>query len=162
MLTEPGSGSRFRVWLPRPEEAPIDPVPQALPAVQRGRTLLLVDDEADLREAMAEALTDLLGYPVLQAADGVEAVDLFRLHGEDIALILMDAQMPRMGGTEAFEAIKRLRPGARALLCSGYGEAFGAATAKSCGFLGFLTKPFRLAELKAAVEKALASEGVSE
>lgn len=162
VLTEPGSGSRFRVWLPRPEEAPIDPVPQALPAVQRGRTLLLVDDEADLREAMAEALTDLLGYPVLQAADGVEAVDLFRLHGEDIALILMDAQMPRMGGTEAFEAIKRLRPGARALLCSGYGEAFGAATAKSCGFLGFLTKPFRLAELKAAVEKALASEGVSE
>lgn len=162
VLPEPGGGSRFRAWFPRPEEAPAPATPELQPAAPRGRALLLVDDETDLREAMAEALSDLLGYPVLQAADGVEAVEVFRAHGEDIALILMDAQMPRMGGTEAFEAIKRLRPGARALLCSGYGEAFGAATAKSYGFLGFLTKPFRLAELKAAVEKALAAEGVSE
>lgn len=162
VLAEPGGGSLFRAWFPRPDAAPGPAAPEAQPAAPRGRTLLLVDDEADLREAMAEALADLLGYPVLQAADGVEAVEVFRKHGEDIALILMDAQMPRMGGTEAFEAIKRLRPGARALLCSGYGEAFGAATAQSYGFLGFLTKPFRLAELKAAVEQALAGEGVSE
>lgn len=155
-------GSCFRAWFPRPEGAPAPAAPEIQPAAPRGHALLLVDDETDLREAMAEALADLLGYPVLQAADGVEAVEVFRAHSEDIALILMDAQMPRMGGTEAFEAIKRLRPGARALLCSGYGEAFGAATAKSYGFLGFLTKPFRLAELKAAVEKALTAEGVSE
>lgn len=162
VLTESGKGTRFRAWFPRPEAAP-EPIPRAAePQASRGRMLLLVDDEADLREAMAEALAEVLGYPVLQAADGVEAVEVFQARGEDIALILMDAQMPRMGGTEAFEAIKRLRPGARALLCSGYGEAFGAATAKSYGFLGFLTKPFRLAELKAAVEKALSAEGVSE
>jgi CheY-like chemotaxis protein len=119
--------------------------------------LLLVDDEEPLREVMAEALRDVLGYPILEARDGLEALDLFRERGDEIALVLMDAKMPRMTGTESFQRMKEIRPDLKAILCSGYGEEFGQSTAQGFGFRGFLKKPFSLSALEEAIQNALGS-----
>jgi CheY-like chemotaxis protein len=156
--SEPGAGTTVRAYFPAAEGTPSRELPpQVVQAASapRGRLILLVDDEADLREAMAEVLTEVLGFEVIQAADGVEGLEAFRARADEIALVLMDAKMPRMGGTDAFQAMKQLRPGARALLCSGYGEEFGLATAQTYGFLGFLKKPFGIPALKEAIEQAL-------
>lgn len=160
LASEPGVGTTVRAYFPAAEGTPsreLPPLEVAAAPPPKGRLILLVDDEADLREAISEVLTDVLGFEVIQASDGVEGLEAFRARADEIALVLMDAKMPRMGGTEAFQAMKQLRPGARALLCSGYGEEFGLATAQTYGFLGFLKKPFGIATLKEAIEQALSA-----
>lgn len=120
------------------------------------KTVLLVDDDADLREVLTESLRDMLGYQVLEAKDGQEAVELFKENAGRISLILMDAVMPRLSGGKAFEAIKKIQPEAVAILCSGYGDDVGNEALAKHGFKGFLKKPFSIKDLAAAIEKALA------
>jgi CheY-like chemotaxis protein len=60
------------------------------------------------------------GYNVLSAGDGREAIEVFRLHANEISLLMLDAVMPNMGGREAYERIAALRPGIPVLFCSGY------------------------------------------
>lgn len=155
--SEPGEGTRFWVGFPLGQEK-VKPAPEAsavAASMPGARTILLVDDEDELRAVVSEVIRDLMGLPVLEARDGLEAVDCFTQHADEIALVLMDAKMPRMGGLEAFAAIRRLHPAARGILCSGYGDEFGQATAQGAGFLGFLKKPFPIKVLREAVEKAL-------
>jgi two-component system, cell cycle sensor histidine kinase and response regulator CckA len=150
------SGSTFRICFESvdQEEACEGPVTTDM-AVPVGKTILLVDDDPDLREVTAESLHDILGYQVLVARDGAEAVEVFRDHADSISLVLMDAIMPRLPGSKAFDAIKKIRPEARAILCSGYGDEVGIEAVDQHGFLSFLKKPFSIKELSEAIEKAL-------
>jgi two-component system cell cycle sensor histidine kinase/response regulator CckA len=119
------------------------------------KSILLVDDDSDLRDVTAESLHDILGYQVLVARDGAEAVEVFRENADNISLILMDAIMPRLSGSKAFDAIKLIRPDAKAILCSGYGDEVGVEAVDRHGFVSFLKKPFSIKELSEAIEKAL-------
>ena len=114
-----------------------------------------MDDEEDLRASLAEILTDILDYRVIEARDGVEAVEKFREHGADISLVIMDVTMPRMSGIKAWEEIRKESPAARGILCSGYSEETGVQLASGHGFLGFLKKPFNLQTLRATIGMAL-------
>ncbi len=152
VVSEPG-GTAFRVCfeaLGLEETCELPLRPQSSPAV---RTILLVDDDSDLREVVAEGLKDVLGYDVLTAQDGMEAVEVFRNNTDRIALVLMDAVMPRLSGGQAFDAIKQLHPGAKAILCSGFGDELGREALERHGFLGFLKKPFSLKELGEVIER---------
>ena len=153
--TAPGKGTTFRVLFQPAAaglEAPADaPAPQA----DLSRTILLVDDDEDLQETLGEYLRDHLGYPVLQARDGLEAVDLYHLEQDRIGLILMDATMPRMTGPDAFKVIRELDPGARAVLCSGFSEEAGTKVAREFGFAEFLKKPFSLATLQETIVRVM-------
>ena len=82
-------------------------------------TVLLVDDEAMVRQVAASMLK-FIGFDVLEAADGHEAVEVFRAHQEDILLVLLDMTMPRMSGEEAFDEIRKIKPDALVMLSSGY------------------------------------------
>lgn len=157
--SEVGKGTQFWVGFPLGQERskPEAKALAATPCTPGARSILLVDDEEDLRAVVSEVIRDLMGLPVLEARDGLEAVERFTEHADEIALVLMDAKMPRMGGLEAFAAIRRIQPGARGILCSGYGDEFGQATAQDAGFLGFLKKPFPIKVLREAVEKALST-----
>jgi PAS domain S-box-containing protein len=149
----PGQGSCFRVYLS--VQAGVRRG-KALPAAPpSGRTILLVDDEPVLLEVLGESVRETLGLPVLVARDGLEALEVFRMNADAIGLVLMDATMPRMSGPEAFEAMKRIRPGIQGILCSGFSDQFGEDTVRSCGFQGFLKKPFSLKALQAAVRRVL-------
>lgn len=156
----PGGGTRVAVCL-RPAETasavppgvPIQPWPSPEPSLPPG-SILLADDEPVLLSAIAEVL-EFLGHPVVTAGDGVEALERFRAHSEQIKLVILDARMPRMGGIEAFLQMRAQRPDLKGLLCTGYGEAFGQSSTKECGFSGFLAKPFKIEDLKRALDSMM-------
>lgn len=157
LASHPNEGTRVLVYVPIHRGAP-DPLvlgASALPAI-RG-AILVVDDEPTVRETLTELLREVLGFTVIPAADGIEAVELFERHASEIALVLMDATMPRMGGMEAFAALRARRADLPGILCSGYGEEFGQQTAASHGFHSFLKKPFLIKDLEQAIARALES-----
>jgi signal transduction histidine kinase len=154
--TAPGQGTTIRMLFPpSPAGLPETAHPVVPEATVNRRTLLLVDDDEDLQETLGEFLTVNLGYRILQARDGLEAVDLYRQEQDRIGLILMDATMPRMTGPDAFRIIRELDPSAKAILCSGFSEAAGTKVALAFGFTEFLKKPFSLRTFQATIERQL-------
>ncbi|MFO7600657.1 MAG: response regulator [Candidatus Desulfacyla sp.] len=110
--TEPGQGSIFRVHLPLTTEAV--PRPKAIPQVaavgpRENLTVLLVEDDPLARETGAMVLRRL-DMNVLEAKDGIEAVEVFRKHQKEIHCVLCDLTMPRMNGWQTIEALRRLAP----------------------------------------------------
>jgi signal transduction histidine kinase/ActR/RegA family two-component response regulator len=150
----PGVGSVFRVHLPAPES--LDVPPRAPMEARHGRTrVLLADDEVELRSALAEMLEDWFGLDVVPAGDGQEALELFSRQAEAFDLVILDATMPRMGGVEAFKAMRDIRPGLPGILCSGYALPASREQAVAQGFADFLKKPFTSAELAAILDRVL-------
>ncbi len=155
--SEPGQGCCFQVFLPVHGQVPapareVEPERESEPIT--GKVVLLVDDERAVRQVIAMALTTLMGLEVLEAKDGVEAVSVYRAHAPRIGLVIMDATMPRMGGVEAFEAIRTEHPQARAILSSGFSEAMGRQSAQEHGFMGFLAKPYSWDQLRNLLREA--------
>ena len=157
--TTPGLGTIFRLYFTPAVLLPAAAAPEAAPkAPGARRTILLVDDDEDLQDTLGEFLRDVLGHPLLQARDGVEAVELYRQAQDSIGVVLMDAIMPRLTGPEAFKQILALDPQAKGYLCSGFSEETGNRTASECGFLGFLKKPFPLKALEDALHAVLGDD----
>ena len=118
--SEPGVGTVFRICLPIVAGS-VSPAGKAMTSVSGpgAGTILLVEDESAVRQ-LATKILERNGYRVLAAADGIEALDLFKCHADEVDLLLLDAVMPNMGGRETYERISALRPGIPALFCSGY------------------------------------------
>jgi signal transduction histidine kinase/GAF domain-containing protein len=116
--------------------------------------ILVVDDEAVLREMTAEMLKSR-GYEVLLAADGIEALDIYRREWGTIALVVLDMIMPRLGGLETFRRLTGMDRKARILLCSGHAHSQQAHQAVLEGAIGLLPKPFGMTELVGWVERGL-------
>ena len=106
---------------------------------------------------MTTRMLAVLGFEVVAAADGEEAVALFGSRPGEIRAILLDLTMPRMNGLEAFHELRRLRGDVPVILCSGYDVKQSAEQFSGLDFSGFLQKPYRLEELKAVLMKALAT-----
>lgn len=122
----------------------------------RKSTILLVEDEGIVRE-MAVAMLMSLGFKVLPAKDGVEALEIFENHIEDIHLVVSDLSMPRMDGWETLAAIRKIRQSAPVILVSGYNEATVLAGDHPEFPLVFLQKPYKKTELQDAIAKAMGS-----
>jgi len=156
--SEPGHGTRARIYLPRVEE-PLDEVaPKRAPSVAaapRGHeTLLIVEDEEGVRELMCEWMSSH-GYTVVAAANGVEALAAADLHAEPIDLLVADVVMPQMGGPALASRLLEARPGLRVIFMSGYAdEAIGDPQMLAVG-AGFLQKPFTLDSLLRKVRETL-------
>ena len=152
-----GEGTRFSVYLPADLDASQleDEEPRVSPSAPppAGAVILVVDDEAALRQATRELLV-ADGHRVLEACDGVEAIDVLSRHAPEVALVILDVHMPRMGGREALAELRVLDPNVPILLTSGY-DAHEAL--EGLGELGveFLPKPSSVDALRAAVERAL-------
>jgi PAS domain S-box-containing protein len=151
-----GRGSVFRVFFPMAGEEVARQPEQAVeaPQLEGGGTVLLVEDDEMMRK-MVETLLTHLGFTVIAAKDGVEAVELFRKHRDEFRCVLCDLTMPRMSGWDTLAAIRALRPDIPVVLASGYDEARvlegkGAELPQA-----FLHKPYRMAELKAALGAAM-------
>jgi CheY-like chemotaxis protein len=114
-----------------------------------------VDDEETIREVAAKMLRSL-GYSVATCADGREAVEYYRANWQQVDLVILDMVMPQMGGRDAFIAMRQINPQIRALLSSGYSLNGEAQAILEEGVLGFIGKPYRLAELARSVAEALA------
>jgi signal transduction histidine kinase len=154
--SEPDRGSIFRVFFPLSvEEAPdhSDKAAQIL-AVKGGGTVLVVEDGEMVRKMVVAMLTRL-GFRVLEAKHGVEAVEIFRHHQEEIRCVLSDLTMPQMDGWETLTALRKLSPGIPVILSSGYDEAHVMAGEHPERPNAFLGKPYHLKELSETINRVL-------
>ncbi len=142
--TEQGKGSRFSVFLPMLEvralpqnlDTPEINIPSNMPGA-----ILLVDDEETVRD-VASSMLEREGLRVLTAVDGQQAVDVYRQHAPEIALVLMDLTMPEMDGEQAFHAIRAINPNASIVLSSGFLDSEAIERLKRYGLAGFVKKPY--------------------
>ena len=158
--TAPGAGTTFTLTMTaasRPPATPPTPTssPAARPPAERS-LVLVVDDEPAVRRVISR-MVERLGMQVLQAADGAEAIDLFRARGAEIGCVLLDLNMPRLDGEEVFRAIRKMRPDARVLLMSGYAEQETVARFHGLGVAGVLQKPVSSATLQQKLGPATAA-----
>ncbi|MBN2255757.1 MAG: response regulator [Deltaproteobacteria bacterium] len=116
-------------------------------------TLLLVDDEEPILDVNREIL-EILGYRVVVAASGSEAIETFR-SGCDFDLVLLDMIMPGMSGAETFDALRIINPDIKIILVTGYSFDGQAAAILEKGCNGFIQKPFRIANLSRIIRKVL-------
>ncbi len=152
-----GSGSCFRVLLPvSVEKLPQQPVKTGQSfAVEGHGAVLLIEDEEVLREIASIMLTRF-GFKVLEAKNGLEAVEMFGQHQDEIDCVLSDVMMPHMDGWETLAALRKISPGIPVILSSGYDEAQVMAGAHPERPQAFLHKPYQMAELQEALARALA------
>jgi CheY-like chemotaxis protein len=116
------------------------------------RILVIDDDEA--ARGLLQAVLEHLGYRVLLAGSGLEALDLFARQSEEVDLVILDLTMPVMSGAKVFPQLRAMRPGVPIVVSSGYDKS---EAVHRCGSStdGFLQKPFSIAQLAQAVKHAL-------
>jgi PAS domain S-box-containing protein len=160
--SKPGRGSVFRIFLPvSTEEIPLQqekivPVQKSAISLKGGGTVLLIEDEEQVRE-MAGIMLTRLGYTVLEAKDGVEAVEIFQQHQDDIHCVLSDLTMPRMDGWETLVALRKLSHDIPVILSSGYDEARVMAGEHPERPNAFLGKPYQLKGLGDTIRRVLSA-----
>ncbi len=154
--SEPGRGTTFKLLLPRGDEAvggSRDPG-AATPIWRGAGTVLVVDDEAALREVAARVL-ESFGFQVVLAVDGSDGVAKFRERPGDFVAVLTDLTMPEMDGEEAFREIRKIRADTRVLLMSGFSEQDAINRFTGKGLAGFIQKPFKIAALRDKMREIL-------
>ena len=156
VYSEPGKGSMFQVFLPASKALPNQALERGERAPARGgtETILVAEDHAGNLEMMDETLRKL-GYRVILAHNGEEAVRKFRERHEQIALVVLDVVMPRMGGAEAFEQIQFIRPNVPVIFTSGYSEESARLASFTSAGAILLQKPFAPKVLAQKVREAL-------
>ncbi len=157
LYSEPGQGTTFKVLFPRAAGAiESDGAAGQTGPVWRGwGTVLVVDDEETVRTT-ATQLLQRLGFDVVAAGDGQEGVDLFAREPDRFRAVLMDLTMPRLDGRKAFAEMRRIRPGVRVVLMSGFNEEETVAHFLGKGLAGFVQKPFNFETLAENLQRALA------
>jgi len=150
----PGQGSHFRILLPVSDHPVASSDEEALMCDWRGSgTVLLVDDEEVVREVGTEMLNDL-GFAVVTACDGMEALETYR-EAEGIDLVILDLTMPRMDGEQCLKELKKLNPGVRVILSSGYNELDLVKKIADQDLTDFLPKPYVMEILSETVQRAI-------
>jgi PAS domain S-box-containing protein len=148
-----GCGVTLRVQLPAAgQAAPVEVVPEvAVSDLERGNgVVLVVDDDAIVRRAIAMTL-ETLGYAVVEAGGGAEAVEVYRRRRSEIRAVLLDMIMPGMSGTATYIALREVDPAATVLLMSGHTTNEEAQTLIDRGASGFVAKPYSADDLARAL-----------
>lgn len=163
--SQPGRGTVISVLFPAKDYRPVTtakplapPVPEETgtpPAV--AGTVLVVDDEAPIR-MLVEHTLKRMGLKVLTAEDGEAAVECFRLHAHDIKFVLLDLTMPKMDGPTTLAEMRRIHPGVKAVLTSGYGLAGSHRHTPQAGFAAYIHKPFQVEALIQLVRQLCATQ----
>jgi PAS domain S-box-containing protein len=141
-----GHGTTLSIYLPASGKK-VQRVAGTSEEIAKGTgTVLFVDDEEVVLE-VGQELLQAMGYRVLIAKDGKEAIKVYRNNQDDINLVVLDMVMPNMGGGEAYDRIKEINPNAKVLLSSGYSIDGEASEILERGCDGFLQKPFTMKQL---------------
>jgi PAS domain S-box-containing protein len=151
VASAPGQGSRFEIFLPRlvePDLQSSSPAlrPSAAAAKPAVATILLVEDEETLSMAVSRMLRKK-GYSVLEAADGLAAVNLFRANHHAIDLVLLDLTLPEMSGQQVLRELRRIQPNLKVILTTAYGREMALTSLGGLQPWLFLRKPYRFDEL---------------
>lgn len=163
LYSEMGKGTEFKVYLPVMEDsrAKVEGIKDINIPFKVSSTsspyILLVDDEEMIRE-VGRSILDALGYRVITASNGKEAVDIYRDKAKEIGLIIMDLVMPVMDGETALRELKRINPEVKVIMSSGYSaDRLDVLTEE--GASAFVSKPYRLEEIAEMVRRVLNEKG---
>ena len=149
-----GKGTTFTILLPASDRK-IEVESPSRKVLHRGEeTILLVDDEEMVSDVGKELLVTL-GYKVITADSGDQAIELYRRKGDEIDLVILDMIMPGLSGSETFDQLKLIQPGIKTILTSGYSPDGKAADILGRGCGGFLQKPFNIIDLSNKVRNVL-------
>ena len=121
-----------------------------------GGTILLIDDHEMVLDVGAQLL-NRLGYSVLTAGCGADAIDLYQTHQDQIKLIILDMRMPDMDGKQTYLYLKGINPAVKVIITTGFYQDGQAKEMLACGCKGFLRKPYRMSELSKKVTEILAN-----
>jgi CheY-like chemotaxis protein len=152
VYSEPGKGSSFKILLPasgKPAEL-FNGEGQNHDWKGSG-TVLLVDDEETVRGIGTDMLKEL-GYGVVTANDGREAIEAFK-DNKDISFVIMDLTMPHMDGEQCFRELQQIKPGVKIIMSSGFNEQEVTRKFVGRGLAGFIQKPYKLSALRDAIMK---------
>ncbi len=142
--SQPKKGTTFRILLPASDSNSVARDTEAIKPVSTNQTkgtILIVDDEMLIREIANAILTDI-GFDILEAVDGKEAVELYRQHQPTISAVLLDMTMPQMDGKTCFSELKKINPDVQVLLSSGYSEQDINKLFAGHAPAGFIQKPY--------------------
>ena len=156
VYSEVGHGTTFNIYLPLSDKVAHEDDSVQLEITSGSETILLVDDEKMILE-VSQAMLEEIGYKVISAEGGEEAVRILEEQGDSIHLILLDLIMPGMDGGETFDHIRNINPQLPVILSSGYALNKKATEILDKGCRGFIQKPFSMADLSQKVRTVLDS-----
>jgi PAS domain S-box-containing protein len=160
VASQPGEGATFTCYLPacEPERVVRTELPRREPGQGGGQLVLVVDDEAPVRELAREVLEEF-GYRVVEAPDGETALDIHRRRRAEIDLVLLDLVMPGISGSETLRRLLDVHPSLPVVLWSGYSVEDDLSAAAAAKARAFLEKPFELSGLVLTVQEVLGQAG---
>jgi PAS domain S-box-containing protein len=157
VFSQKGEGTTFDIYLPASEKEVVEAktLPEAL--LKGTETVLFVDDE-DMIVGIGEKTLKRMGYDVITAKNGKEAIELYKEHKAKVDIVVLDMIMPEMGGGETFDRLKEINPNVKVLLSSGYSIEGQANEILKRGCDGFIQKPFRMRMLSRKIREVLDKE----
>ena len=162
IYSEEGKGTTFKVLFPLIEDAvninASDANENIVVDDWKGQGIFLIADDEEVVRSLGKHIIQKLGFEVLTADDGREAVNLFKKHPDEIVAVLLDLTMPHMDGTEVFHEIRRMNPEVKVILSSGYNEQDATQQFVGKGLAGFIQKPYVSAELINKIKEVLAND----
>ncbi|MBN1377758.1 MAG: PAS domain S-box protein [Gammaproteobacteria bacterium] len=157
VTSEVGKGSVFKVLFPASTQSVVAGEAAAVidnaPWQSQG-TVLVIDDEESVRHLVRRMLMDM-GFNVLEAAGGEEALAIYRRQADDITLVVLDMTMPGLDGIETFKQLQTIQQNVKVIMSSGYDRQTAAGSISSKGLSGFIQKPYRYDELVSVVREVL-------
>ena len=152
-----GKGTTFDVYLPASKRKVVQKTHLNREALKGSETLLLIDDE-DIIIDIGGQILERLGYRVLMARSGKEAIEIYRANKNKINMVILDMIMPDMGGGETYDMLKKINPEIKVLLSSGYSINGQASEIMNRGCNGFIPKPFNVEQLSRKIREILGKE----
>ena len=158
VYSELGKGTRFKVYLPAAEENKPELVEHINISNGNGELVLVVDDEAAIREITKTSL-ECFGYNVILASDGMEAIAKYIQHQQQIKLVLLDMMMPNMDGLTTIQKLENIDPNVTVILMSGLASHEMSTSIPSPSVKKLLSKPYTSNELLNAIHEVIIARG---
>jgi CheY-like chemotaxis protein len=157
IASEKGHGTTFTIFLPACSKDIPKTIKSSDRIIEGNGTILLVDDEEIVLETGVKML-ERLGYSVIKAGSGIEAVEVYKDNKEAIDLVILDMIMPDVGGGETYDKMKKINPIVKVLLSSGYSVDGQATEILKRGCKDFIQKPFNLQKLSGKIKEILINQ----
>lgn len=152
--SEEGEGTTFNIYLPASEKEVIEERKPSREVVKGKETILLVDDEEMILDG-GEQLLEKLGYMVMVAKSGREAITLYEKNRADIDRVILDMIMPGMSGGKTYDRLKEINPDIKVLLSRGYSVNGQSQEILDRGCNAFIQKPFNMKEFSQKIRAVL-------
>ncbi len=149
VYSEPGKGTTFRLLFPASPDAVNESPGNEVESdnAWRGNGMVLLVDDEETVLGVGRSMLEKMGFSVITAWDGREAVEIYRKHRREITFVVMDLTMPHMTGEEAFRELRRIDPEVKVFISSGYSEWEISARFAGKSLAGFIQKPYQIADL---------------